>query len=1078
MSTSESSTYQYDIGGSLPVNSPTYVTRQADEDLYLGLKTGQFCYVLNSRQMGKSSLRVRTMQRLQAEGFGCAAIDITAIGTSDIPPEEWYASLIDSIVSSLDLYDTFDLDSWWSNNSRLTNIKRLSKFIEEVLLSQTSQNLVIFVDEIDSTLSLNFKVDDFFALLRACYNQRVDKPSYNRLTFCLLGVASPSNLIEDKKRTPFNIGQAIALYGFGVHEIEPLRKGLLGKVSDPQAVMREILSWTGGQPFLTQKLCKLMELESAEDNSPSVEQVVRARVIENWQSQDEPEHLKTIRDRLLMNEKKASRLLGLYQQVLQAEEQGTEASLASDDSPEQMELRLTGLVVKREGTLRVTNPIYQQVFNKSWVEKELNNLRPYSENFNAWITSECQDESRLLRGQALKEALTWVAGKSLSNSDYQFLSASQSVEKQAIELERMEAEINLEAERKQREAAEKAKQILTTANKEATLAKKKAERRVAIGSVFLAISLVGGVTIAGIANKLLQEAQIGTKLEQQGVNILRRFESGSGEIDMLLEAMQTGQKLYEIVKDGRPLKEYPAISPLYTLRTILDNIHQRNQLEGHQYKVKSVVFSPDSQLLATASWDKTARVWDRAGNLVTELKGYQSGVKSLVFSPDSKLLATASGDKTARVWDRAGNLVTELKGHQNGVNSVVFSPDSQLLATASWDKTARVWDRAGNLVTELKGHQSGVKSVVFSPDSQLLATTSRDNTARVWDRAGNLVTELKGHQDSVNRVVFSPDSKLLATASRDNTARVWDRAGNLVTELKGHQDQVYRVVFSPDSKLLATASRDNTARVWDRAGNLVTELKGHQDRVNSVVFSPDSKLLATASRDNTARVWRVEGLDELLARGCEWLDDYLKTHPKDLERLPVCQDESILSARGLYLVTEGEKIARTGNFDEAVATFRKAQEWNPDLDFDPEAKASIALVKKGVELVKDGKVKEAIAAYNKAQNLDRTLVISAKSWNELCWFGSLHAYPAEVIFACEKAVALEPEHGGIRDSRGLARALTGDTAGAIEDFQAVLELSGGRAKEKRQLKRQLWIDALRKGENPFTAEEIKSLFDE
>src|SRR4028119_475630 len=114
--------------------------------------------------MGKSSLRVQTMQRLQAEGIACAAIDITAIGTSDITPEKWYAGVIDSILSSLELYSSFDLNQWWVQHSRQSNVKRFSKFIEEVLLKLIPQNLVIFVDEIDSVLRLNFSLDDFFTL--------------------------------------------------------------------------------------------------------------------------------------------------------------------------------------------------------------------------------------------------------------------------------------------------------------------------------------------------------------------------------------------------------------------------------------------------------------------------------------------------------------------------------------------------------------------------------------------------------------------------------------------------------------------------------------------------------------------------------------------------------------------------------------------------------------------------------------------------------------------------------------------------------------------------------------------------
>jgi WD40 repeat protein/class 3 adenylate cyclase len=245
------------------------------------------------------------------------------------------------------------------------------------------------------------------------------------------------------------------------------------------------------------------------------------------------------------------------------------------------------------------------------------------------------------------------------------------------------------------------------------------------------------------------------------------------------------------------------------------------------------------------------------------LQGHKDFISRIAWSPDGQSLASASFDRTIKLWDaEGGGLRQTLEGHPLNIHSVAWSPNGHLLASGSWDKTIKVWDvETGKLRRTLTGHSGTVFSVAWSPDGSTLASGSSDRTVRLWDLdSGQRRWTLEGHANAVNCIAWSPDGQMLASAGNDNMIRLWDpETGKVVRTLRGHARSVLSVVWAPDGLLLASGSHETTIRLWDaEKGQEVNVLEGHTGAVLSVSFSADGRFLASKSRDNTVRLWRSD----------------------------------------------------------------------------------------------------------------------------------------------------------------------------------------------------------------------------
>ena len=566
----------FQVGGTLGSDNSSYVVRQADRELLNCLLKGNFCFVLNCRQMGKSSLMVKTADKLRGKNVNCAFSDLSVLGVADISSEQWYKSFAYQLLESLDL-DEIDLDGWWEKHNSLTAINCLELFLEKIILTQLSNNLVIFVDEIDSIIRLPFK-DDFFALIRGFYNQRTIKNEYKRLTFCLLGVATPPDLIEDKVRTPFNIGYPIELSGFTLEEAkDALIPGFPKSIAQPEAILKEVIKWTGGQPFLTQKLCLLVARHS-NSTTPNVGEIVRRYIVINWESQDYPQHFKTISDRLLDNSYYTLKLLELYRQILQQEK------IIADDSLAQNKLRISGLVNKKNNYLMVYNPIYKQIFSLGWVQEELDKMRPYSSQINRWLASNFSDEN-LLNEKSLMEALEWAENKSITREEHQYLSASREYR----------------------------------SRQEVLIAKQEKNKIITQSKIFLSTTIViaGAIITSAIlfANHKRQQAEIST-LDRDSTIALQEFDRGE-QIKGLSRAININSQLKSKINQRQNITNYATVKPIEAINNIINQIQEKNAIELFDSEITSIAYSADGQLIG-GDREGIVRVWNPNNERVTD----------------------------------------------------------------------------------------------------------------------------------------------------------------------------------------------------------------------------------------------------------------------------------------------------------------------------------------------------------------------------------------------------------------------------------------------------------------------------
>jgi WD40 repeat protein len=760
----------YQPGGALPLDSPAYVLRGADDELFTFLMRGEYCSILTSRQMGKSSLIARTSARLRAEKIATCVIDLSGMSDADVEPEKWYFALVLKIGKALKR-SSAEIAQLWSSSEWPTPAQRWTACMEHLLAQNEGADdgfqLVAFLDEIDATRNMAFK-DGFFATIRSCYNRRPTDPVFRRLSFCLVGSARPTDLIADPHLTPFNIGRRIELTDFSEEEAQVLIPGMEREEAEGIALLQRVLYWTGGHPYLSHRLCMKISESEAVCTWQDVDRLAEVLFFSTG-SREQDDNLAFVSHRVLSSttsERDVARLLSTYDDLLR----GKRVRDQKSDSVIGV-LHLAGIVRTQGSLLAVRNRIYARVFDRSWVRENMPGA-----------------QLRMVRAAYWRAAVRWSVLTALMGILALYATVQRRIalrdEETAARLAHVEHVIlmqSMEALWEHADLSQMEANLRNTPPSERNFEWRYWLRQMNQSVCSLADPKAGGERVASAIF-----SPNGTWLATSG-----RFPF----IDIWNP------------RTGALLDRLPEPSCPYTL---------------------SLDVSPNGRRLVSGGDGAVARLWDtRSWRPIARLDmGTSSGEVSCVrFSPNGKMVgATMVQGGDSRIFDSAtGRLLYKFPARSEF--ALAFDPVAPRVALAGVFNQIAFWrldkkSKAPDLVLSALDHKHphsdfSMDCIAFSKDGRRLAAGSKDNTVRIWDLPeGQLEHTLRESENGVSSLAFTPGDERLLAVGLDRSIRIWDvSSGEQLRVIPAHTRWINSVAVSRDL-LVATASDDGTSKIW------------------------------------------------------------------------------------------------------------------------------------------------------------------------------------------------------------------------------------------------------------------------
>ena len=500
--------------------------------------------------------------------------------------------------------------------------------------------------------------------------------------------------------------------------------------------------------------------------------------------------------------------------------------------------------------------------------------------------------------------------------------------------------------------------------------------------------------------------------------------------------------------------------------------------------VSKVALPPMGRAVAVVDNGNAAVVWEFGKGAPLFRVEHVGFIFDVAFSPDGRWLATAGGDdKSAVIWNAATGAQHARLLHDDKVVRLAWSADARILATASTGTTAHLWTVDTGNETRRLTHAAPVTIMGWGRDSRRLATGTEAGRVHVWDAAsGNAVMEATADTGvEIEYVAISPDGLRMAAAGSRRVAHLWEIDSGKELRTLRHNSDVAGVVWSPDGRLV-TRTLNGTVRIWS-AGGADVETEIRVDDADALAFSHDGRYAATGGSDRTARVWRFPDMIEAVRL----------THPIAVREVAFSADDRFLMVWSGDILASPQAVRQwplalemlVNEACERLGRNLTLGEWRQHLPGEPyrrtcpnlptHASVLTPIFDRAKAAAAAGDGREARQHYDAlARQADNTADVLVA--NEICWAGSLDGAPRQVLPLCERAVALGRDDGNVRDSRGVARALVGNRAGAIEDFKAFIASARKTQPDSPLIaEREAWVAALEQGRNPFVADVLAAL---